>query len=79
MCQNFVNNYEKSKEPIEQSGAETFYEKRDKEDSKLDIDKTIREQFNLLRIVNNDDYPAFFELEGNRYILKIELDESMGG
>jgi len=65
--------------PIEQGGGETFYEKRDKEGSKLDIDKTIREQFNLLRIVNNDDYPAFFELEGNRYILKIELDESMGG
>jgi methionyl-tRNA formyltransferase len=79
MCQNFVNNYEKYKEPIEQGDGETFYEKRDKEDSKLDIDKTIREQFNLLRIVNNDDYPAFFELEGNRYILKIELDESMGG
>jgi len=79
MCQNFVNNYEKYKVPIEQGGGETFYEKRDKEGSKLDIDKTIREQFNLLRIVNNDDYPAFFELEGNRYILKIELDESMGG
>ena len=79
MCLEFVNNYEKYKVPVEQSGDESFYAKRSKEDSRLDIDKTIKEQFNLLRIVNNDDYPAYFELEGNRYILKIELDNSEGG
>ena len=79
MCLEFVNNYEQYKNPVEQSGDESFYVKRSKEDSRLDIDKTIREQFNLLRIVNNDDYPAYFELEGNRYILKIELDNSGGG
>ena len=79
MCLEFVNNYEQYKTPVEQCGDESFYAKRSKEDSRLDIDKTIREQFNLLRIVNNDDYPAYFELEGNRYILKIELDNSGGG
>ena len=79
MCLEFVNNYEQYKTPVEQCGDESFYAKRSKEDSRLDIDKTIREQFNLLRIVNNDDYPAYFELEGNRYILKIELDNSEGG
>jgi len=31
--------------------------------------------FNLLRVVNNDIYPVFFELEGRRYILKIEADD----
>ena len=79
MCLEFVNNYEQYKTPVEQCGDESFYAKRSKEDSRLDIDKTIREQFNLLRIVNNDDYPAYFELEGNRYILKIELDNSGRG
>ena len=76
MCLEFVNNYEKYKIPVKQSGIESFYEKRDKEDSKLDLDKTIRSQFNLLRIVNNSDYPAYFELDGKRYVLKIELDKS---
>ena len=76
MCLEFVNNYTQYKTPAKQRGNESFYIKRSKEDSELDIDKTIKEQFNLLRIVNNNDYPAYFELDGNRYILKIELDKS---
>jgi methionyl-tRNA formyltransferase len=80
MCVEFVNNYEKYKTPIKQSGDESFYLKRSKEDSELDVDKTIREQFNLLRTVNNNEYPAFFELDGIRYIIKIDLDlQSSGG
>ncbi len=76
MCLEFVNNYEKYKALDKQSGSESFYVKRDKKDSELNIDKTIRNQFNLLRIVNNSDYPAYFVLDGNRYILKIEIDKS---
>jgi methionyl-tRNA formyltransferase len=78
MCLEFVNNYEKYKIPFKQIGDESFYLKRGKEDSRLDVSKTIKEQFNLLRIVNNKEYPAFFELNNNRYILKIELDKSGG-
>jgi methionyl-tRNA formyltransferase len=72
MCVEFVHNYEKYKIPIKQSGSESFYAKRDKENSKLDINSTIKEQFGLLRVVNNNEYPAFFELDGNRYVIKIE-------
>ena len=79
MCTEFVNNYEQYKTPVNQNGDKSFYKKRDKKDSKLNIDKTIRDQFNLLRVVNNSDYPAYFELDGNRYILKIELDNSGRG
>jgi methionyl-tRNA formyltransferase len=79
MCLEFVNNYEQYKTPEKQSGDESFYAKRSKKDSELDINKTIEEQFNLLRIVDNNDYPAYFELDGNRYILKIELDKFGGG
>jgi sialic acid synthase SpsE len=38
----------------------------------LDIDKTIQEQFNLLRIVDNEKYPAFFDFADHRYVLRIE-------
>lgn len=72
MCLEFLQNYEKYKTPYSQKGDESFYKKRDSKDSKLDIDKTIKEQFNLLRIVNNDDYPAFFEIDGYKYSLKID-------
>lgn len=75
MCQEFVKQYDIYKKPTPQIGNESFYPKRTPKESELDIEKTIKEQFNLLRIVDNDNYPAFFELEGRRYRLTIELDE----
>ena len=45
-------------------------------DSRLDPDDTIAQQFNLLRVVDNERYPAFFELLGRRYILKIEAADT---
>ena len=55
-----------------QESKSTFYRKRKPSDSQLNIDQTIRNQFNLLRICNNNDWPAFFEIHGVRYKLKIE-------
>jgi methionyl-tRNA formyltransferase len=55
----------------DQEGEETFYKKRTARDSELDINKSIAEQFNLLRTVDNDSYPAFFYKDGRKYILKI--------
>ena len=72
MCLDFIQNYKIYKIPKKQSGDESFYKKRGPKDSKLDINKTIKEQFNLLRIVDNENYPAFFEIDGHKYILKIE-------
>jgi methionyl-tRNA formyltransferase len=55
-----------------QQGKPTFYRRRNPSDSQLDLDKTIRDQFNLLRICNNKDWPAYFELHGVRYTIKID-------
>ncbi len=74
ICWEFLENYSDII-PREQVGSESFYDKRSTSDSVLDINKTIAEQFNLLRTVNNEDFPAFFEIDGHRYILKIEHDE----
>lgn len=54
-----------------QTGKSSFYKKRTPKDSELDLDKTIREQFQLLRICNNDEWPAFFIMNGKKYIIKI--------
>jgi methionyl-tRNA formyltransferase len=54
-----------------QKGKSTFLRKRKQEDSKISIDKNIKSQFNLLRISNNNDWPAFFFYKKNKYILKI--------
>lgn len=50
----------------------TFYRKRTPEDSRIDPDKSITEQFNLLRVSDPERFPAFFELFGYRYRIKIE-------
>lgn len=58
--------------PSPQIGDATYYRKRLPEDSELDPNKTIAEQFNLLRVVDNEKYPAFFRWCGHTYTLKIE-------
>jgi len=56
---------------VQISGPGSFYRRRGKEDSELDPEKTIAAQFNLLRIVDNERYPAFFNYRGHKFILKI--------
>ena len=48
-----------------------FNKRRYPKDSELNINKTIKEQFNLLRINDNKLYPSFFYYKKNKYILKI--------
>ncbi len=73
MCLDFVHKYPDILiRGRYQQGDSTFYRRRMPQDSQLDLDKTIREQFNLLRVVDNECYPAFFEIDNEIYILKIE-------
>lgn len=72
MCYEFVCRYPAIlTDAKSQEGESTFYKRRNKDDSRIDPHKTIAEQFNLLRTVDNERYPAFFELHGCRYILSI--------
>lgn len=74
MLINFLKRYPDIKGG-DQTGEETFYSRRKPEDSELDPEKNISEQFNLLRVVDNDKYPAFFNFRGQKYILKIYKSE----
>lgn len=59
--------------PAQQVGNPGSYmRKRSAVDSQLDPYKTIAEQFNLLRIVDAQRYPAFIIYRGERYLIKIE-------
>lgn len=59
---------------IKQMGEESFYKKRTKKNSELNVSKTIKEQFNLLRVCDNNRYPAFFYINNVKYLLKIYKD-----
>lgn len=49
-----------------------YLTKRSPVDSRLDPYKTIAEQFDLLRVVDSERYPAFFDYRGKRFLIKIE-------
>ena len=70
LLRNFVENYPNIT-PKKQEGKESFYLRRTIENSQLDIRKSISEQFNLLRVCDNERYPAWFELNGVKYIIKL--------
>ena len=72
MCCEYVERYCRGDiSGFRQNGAESFYPRRKPADSKLDVNKSIAEQFNLLRVVDNENYPAFFEYAGRKYVLKV--------
>ena len=54
-----------------QMGKTTYNKKRSFLDNKLNINKSIKKQFNLLRIVDNENYPANFKYKNKTYIIKI--------
>jgi len=77
LCGRFVAGYpETAGKSREQLGIESFYKRRRPVDSELDTGKSLAEQFNLLRVVDNERYPAFFNICGNRYIIKVISSKS---
>lgn len=61
--------------PQDPAIAPSYFRKRTPEDSRLDPERTIAEQFDLLRICDPRRYPAFIEHRGRRYRLYLEADD----
>jgi len=73
LCLQFVARFPDSAgEGRQQQGEPTFYPKRTPVDSRLDPTKTLAEQINQLRVADNARYPAFMDIGGQRYYLRIE-------
>ena len=52
--------------------APTHYRLRNPADSRIDPERTIAEQFDLLRVCDPKRFPAFFDLRGYRYRITLE-------
>tara|TARA_B100001093_G_scaffold78881_1_gene70138 strand:- start:14445 stop:15089 length:645 start_codon:yes stop_codon:yes gene_type:complete len=59
-------------EPIPQSGDESIYRKRGKNDDEISVENSIKEIFDKLRICDPEQYPVWFEHRGRKYNLKLE-------
>ena len=57
---------------VPQQGTARSFARRHPRDSRLNAELSLAQQFDLLRVVNNDRYPAFFEMRGHRYTLRID-------
>jgi len=62
-------------QPISQEGNASRYRKRDPSDSCLDLDSTLRELWDIIRVCDNEAYPAWLEMEGQKFILKRYREE----
>jgi len=59
--------------PAPQDGRKpSYYRRRTPDDSRLDPHQSIADQFDLLRVADPDRFPAFFDLRGHRYRVRIE-------
>jgi UDP-2,4-diacetamido-2,4,6-trideoxy-beta-L-altropyranose hydrolase len=59
-----------------QQGDPSYYLKRKPKDSQLDLQKTILEQFELLQIASNENYPVYFEFLDTTFYIKIYKSEA---
>ncbi len=66
----FLNKFPNIKKKS-QKGKSNFNKRRFPKDSKLNINKSIKKQFNLLRVSDNEKFPAHFIYKKQKYILKI--------
>jgi len=78
LCIKCVEEY-KSIKPEPQPKGESFYSRRTAKDSELSIHKSLAEQFNLLRTVDNERYPAYFKLNGDTFVLNIKSKKTEEG
>lgn len=73
LCIDWLRDYPASaSRAVPQSGEQSCFSRRRPEDSRLDPASTLQEQFPLLQVVDNEDYPAFFEWNGRFFRLRIE-------
>ena len=73
LCLQWLDNYQDLINSAHlQTGEASYYRRRRPADSRLDPECTLAEQFDLLRVVDKDRYPAFFEWRGRCYKLQIQ-------
>lgn len=54
----------------------TYYRRREPDDSRIDANQTIANQFDKIRVCDPQRYPAFFELYGKKYRIVLEKMEN---
>ena len=67
-CENINSVKPKAQDEI----ASNYLRKRTPEDSELNINQSLKEQFNQLRVCDPERFPAYFYINGCKYKIKVE-------
>lgn len=74
MIEEFVERYPNNFGKKQESES-TSYKRRKAENSELNINKSNVENFNILRVCDNEKYSAYFHFKNKKYGIKIFKDE----
>ena len=58
--------------PTPQAGGPTFWRRRTPDDGRIDVDKSIAEVFEQLRVADPLRYPAYCDYRGQRYRIRLD-------
>jgi methionyl-tRNA formyltransferase len=70
MCIRYADEHERLP-GVQQRGESTFYRRRTAADDELDVNKTLAELFDHLRIADSERHPVWFRYRGASYCLRI--------
>ncbi|MBN1353831.1 MAG: methionyl-tRNA formyltransferase [Candidatus Omnitrophica bacterium] len=56
---------------VPQTGKSSHYRRRTSRDNELNVNSSIKRQFNKMRVADNERYPLHFTLKNKKYIVKI--------
>ena len=73
IIENFLRKYPRVKSS-KQKGKASYFKKRNPKDHKLDVNKSLKANFNLLRISNNENI-LLISIYTEKYIIKIFKSE----
>lgn len=77
LCERFVEGYPDCLTGAEpQKGEPSYYTRRRPNDSRLELNRRLADQMQLLRVVDNRRYPAFVEWRGRRIRLEVRPESN---
>jgi methionyl-tRNA formyltransferase len=69
-----VSNFHCIRVEKQSENSASYFPKRMPDDSEIDINKSLAEQFNLIRVCDINRFPAFFYKNGQKFLIKVEKD-----
>ena len=76
MVSSFLKKYRSNKKIklYKQKGKSTYFRRRNAKDSMLNINKSLMSQINLIRICDNQRFPAYFKYRNKKFIINMKKD-----